>query len=117
MSVFLEGDASDSDYDDDDDNDDDTGAGNLGFDSDDEFFIKLESRNKRDNVDFIMLGSTCYANPDSANCAHDILIHFCNSDIDERIMNKKELRKLFQTYDIIISSNTISENSLQHLLA
>ena len=81
---------------------------------DEEIFIKLLSSSKKDHIDYIMFGSTCYE-INSNGCEHDIVIHFLNGDIDESIKNKKELKELFKQHGMQACVNDNHFEVIKHI--
>ena len=91
---------------------------------DDEVFIRFDSTTNYDLVDYIMIGSTCYAYPDSepeentdsqhnSECLHDILVYFINGYIDQQMMAKKDIIDLFQLQGIDLRGHDVFEHLLE----
>jgi hypothetical protein len=92
--------------------------------SDDEIFVRFDSTSNHDNVDYAMIGSTCYVLSDgidnqseqnseddeNANenactgCHHDVLIYFINGYVEQQMMEKNEIKDLCLLQGINISS-------------
>ena len=91
---------------------------------DDEYFIRFDSTTNYDHVDYVMIGTNCYAltdDNDSINhnednvclgCQHDVLVYFINGYIDQQMMVKSEINDLCRLQGINISSN----DDFNHLL-
>ena len=78
---------------------------------DEEYFIRFESTTGYDNVDYVMIGSTCYEFADAgeqhereteciSECQHDVLVNFINGYIDQSLMNKDEIQELCRQHGI-----------------
>ena len=91
---------------------------------DDEVFIRFNSTTNYDLVDYIMIGSTCYAYPDSdkeentdsqhnSECLHDVLIYFINGYIDQQMMTKKDIIDLFQLQGIDLRGHDVFNHLLE----
>ena len=97
----------------------------------DEYFVRFDSTTNYDNVDYIMVGSTCYAieldstdsheedevdedeNPDCLECQHDVLVYFINGYIDQQMMDKNSIQDICRLQGIDLSSHTVFEHLLE----
>ncbi len=91
---------------------------------DDEYFIRFDSTTNYDHVDYVMIGTNCYALTDDNDsishnednvclgCQHDVLVYFINGYIDQQMMVKSEINDLCRLQGINISSN----DDFNHLL-
>lgn len=91
---------------------------------DDEVFIRIDSTTNYDLVDYIMIGSTCYAYSNSdteentvsqynSECLHNVLVYFINGYIDQQIMAKQDIIDLFQLQGIDLRGNDVFEHLLE----
>lgn len=109
----------------------------VNSDDDDEYFIRFNSTTNYDNVEYIMICSTCYelpydnslSNQDSdedekeeerANseeyeflgCQYDVLVYFINGYVDQQMMSKNEINDLCRLQEINVSSHNVFEHLL-----
>ena len=119
------------------DSENSTLTGDYVNSDDDEYFIRFNSTTNYDNVEYIMICSTCYelpydnslSNHDSdeeekeeerANleeyeclgCQHDVLVYFINGYVDQQMMSKNEINDLCRVQEINISSHNVFEHLL-----
>lgn len=92
------------------------------LDSDDEeYFIRFDSTTTHDQVDYMMIGSTCYAHtddnpPNTSNgegCLHDVLVYYINGYVEQNMMDKDEIKDICRLQGIDISSHEVFEHLLE----
>jgi hypothetical protein len=76
-----------------------------------EVYVRFDSRTQIGDIDYIMLGSTCYQVDEV--CHHDVVIYFQNGEIQQCTKNKKQLQILMLEHKIDVRSNGLFEHLLE----